>query len=111
MTITVHQTSLDALQQLTWTFWVTDGYYGAGAPRTGLAVVLDAYTVSARATARHKFRATAKWMRLGGRRSAYRENAVVLESPPEVPDWVREDVVRQIAAGITFVVPEEKHTP
>ena len=95
MRLIVQQTSIDGLQQLTWTFWVYDDH-------RAIKAVLDEYTVAARPTMRHKFRNTSVWNRLTPRAHRYPGDGL-MDAPPEVQEWVREDALKQIVAAITFV--------
>jgi hypothetical protein len=113
MRITVDHPSRDELSHESWGFYVSDSWHG----QEGIAVVLDRYTVSRRATVRDTLRAESEWSRWG---TAGFGSVMKLSKPPQVPQWVRAIVVRKITDSIRFLsltdasthvqMPAESHT-
>jgi hypothetical protein len=96
MRITVDHPSPDKLSQESWAFYVSDSWHG----HDGIAVVLDSYTVSKRASVREKLRAESEWSRWGTHGFG---SVIRLEKPPKVPQWVRTAVVKRINESILFL--------
>ena len=103
MRISVDHPSPDELSQESWAFYVSDSWHG----HDGIAVVLDSYTVSKRATVRDKLRAESEWSRWGTRGFG---SVMRLAKPPDVPQWVRANVIRKINESITFLPQSDAST-
>lgn len=96
MRIAIDHLSADQLSQESWAFYITDNWHG----HDGIAVVLDTYTISKRATAGEKLRAQCEWSRWGTRGFG---GVIKLDKPPKVPQWVRSNVLQKIQDSIVFV--------
>ena len=103
MRITVEHPSVDNLSKETWAFYVSDSWHG----HEGVAVVLDSYTVLKRLTVRDKFRAESEWSRWG---TTGFGGVAKLAKPPNVPQWVRANVVKKITESIAFLQPSDSTT-
>jgi hypothetical protein len=96
MRVTIDHPSPDGLSQESWAFYIADSWHDYD----GIAVVLDSYTVSKRATVRDKLRAESEWSRWATRGFG---SVMRLAKPPEVPQWVRTSVIKKINESITFL--------
>jgi hypothetical protein len=99
MNITIDIPSANSLSMESWRFWVSDSFRST----TGISAVLDSYTTSRRPSMRHKFRIEQKWERLNARARRYPGDGL-LGTPPEMPQFVRDEVMKQINQSIVFVV-------
>jgi hypothetical protein len=96
MRVTIDHPSPNGLSQESWAFYVADSWHDYD----GIAVVLDSYTVSRRLTANDKFRAESEWSRWATRGFG---SVTRLVKPPEVPQWVRTNVIKKINESISFL--------
>ena len=96
MRVSIEHASPDGLSQESWAFYIADSWHDYD----GIAVVLDSYTVSKRATVRDRFRAESEWSRWATRGFG---SVMRLAKAPDVPQWVRTNVIKKINESITFL--------